>query len=78
MSLAPSQIDSFNENGYSRIDNVLGEEDLNPVTWEFETIIDSRAREMYRQGRLSSICETELFDRRIARLAEQNAALRPG
>lgn len=32
MSLAQSQIDSFNENGYSRIDNVLGEEDLNPVT----------------------------------------------
>lgn len=71
MSLTQSQIDRFHEDGFLKVEDALTPEDLNPVIWEFETMVDKWARELFGEGKLSSLCETEPFDRRIARLADQ-------
>ena len=78
MKLTQSQIDKFHEEGYLQLDNVLAPEDLNPVIWEFEGIIDRRARKLYAEGKITSLHERELFDRRIALLAEEAKSLTDG
>ncbi len=78
MKLTQSQIDKFHEEGYLQLDNLLAPEDLNPVIWEFEGIIDRRARKLYAEGKITSLHEREPFDRRIALLAEEAKSITDG
>ena len=71
MKLSQSQIDKFHEDGYLQLDDLLASADINPVIWEFEGIIDRRARELYAKVRIMDLHEREPFDRRIACLAAE-------
>jgi phytanoyl-CoA hydroxylase len=75
MALTQTQVDQFHEDGYLQVDGMLRHEDLNPVIWEFEGIIDRRAREMYDEGFITQLHEREPFDRRIGLLAQQAHAI---
>ena len=75
MKLSQTQIDRFHEEGYLQMNDVLAPADINPVIWEFEGIIDRRARELCTQGRLTALYEREPFDRRIARLAVEEESI---
>lgn len=72
MALTTSQVDRFHEEGYLQVDGLLRQEDLNPVIWEFEGIIDRRARELFAEGHLTETHESESFEHRIGLLAEQH------
>ena len=69
--LSQTQIDRFDEEGYLQLDDLLPMDELNPVIWEFEGVIDREARELKVKGFLTDLHEREPFDRRIALLAGQ-------
>ena len=69
--LGQKQIDQFHEDGYLQLDGLLPVDELNPVIWEFEGVIDREARGLKAQGNLTDLHEREPFDRRIALLAAQ-------
>ena len=75
MKLSQAQIDRFHEDGYLQLDDALASADINPVIWEFEGIIDQRARDLYAKGRLTNLHECEPFDRRIACLAAESDSI---
>ena len=72
MSLSAAQVDRFHDEGDLQIDGLLRQEDLNPVIYEFEMIIDRRARQMYADGHLTQLHEREPFERRIGLLAAEH------
>ena len=49
MALNPVQIDRFEEAGYLQLDGLLSQDELNPVIWEFEGVVDREARRRMRQ-----------------------------
>ena len=65
MHLTESQITSFHENGYLRLENVLDESDLRPVIDEYSALIDGRAHRLYDEGKVSSLYADEPFTRRL-------------
>lgn len=71
--LSPGQVDRFYDQGFLRLDDVLTPDDLNPVIWEYEGIIDRRARPLLAEGKIRSLYEREPFDRRIACIAAEAA-----
>ena len=66
MRLAESQISSFYENGYLRLENVLDKDDLQPVVDEYSDIIDKRAQKLHAEGKVTSLYTDEPFTRRGA------------
>lgn len=71
MRLAESQISSFYENGYLRLENVLNKDDLQPVIDEYSDIIDKRAQKLYAEGKVTSLYADEPFTRRVLCLAKE-------
>ncbi len=71
MRLSQAQIDMFSKEGYLHLNDALGPADINPVVWEYEGIIDQRARKLFAEGKIISLYEREPFDRRILRIAEE-------
>ena len=71
MHLTETQISSFHEDGYLRLENVLGAEDLQPVIDEYSDIIDERAQKLHAEGKVSSLHEDERFTRRLLLLAKE-------
>ena len=71
MHLTEAQISSFHEDGYLRLENVLGTDDLQPVIDEYSDIIDRRAQKLYAEGKVSSLHEDEPFTRRLLLLAKE-------
>ena len=71
MTLSRQQVERFEEEGYLQLDGLLPLEEVNPVIWEFEGVIDREARQQKAKGNLTNLHEREPFDRRIALLAEQ-------
>ncbi|MCS6858955.1 MAG: phytanoyl-CoA dioxygenase family protein [Abditibacteriales bacterium] len=67
--LTAAQMASFHENGYLVLENVLREDDLQPVVEEYSAVIDERARRLWAEGKVSSLYADEPFERRLARLA---------
>ena len=72
MKLRRSQIDDFNDQGYLHLDGVLDPDDLNPVRWELEGIVDRNARRLFAEGKISYLREREPFEYRVARIAEES------
>ena len=69
--LTPMQIEQFHEEGYLQLDGLLPMDELNPVIWAFEGVIDWKARALKAKGNLTDLHEREPFDRRVALLAAQ-------
>ncbi len=75
MALNPVQIDRFEEAGYLQLDGLLSQDELNPVIWEFEGVVDREARAQKARGSLTDLHDREPFERRIALLAAQVPAI---
>src|SRR5450631_483578 len=67
MALTTDQVRQFHEEGYLVVENVLLDDDLQPVIDEINTEIDRRARELVAAGELSRSYEEEGFLTRLTR-----------
>lgn len=66
--LSQEQIQSYNENGYLFVNDVLKPSDLQPLIDEFNAVIDFWARKYHKQGRLKTLFEDEPFSRRLDKI----------
>lgn len=63
--------DSYNRDGYVVVDGLLEDADLDPMREFITDKIDRYAYELYAKGELSSLHETEPFERRYAAICEE-------
>ncbi len=66
MELTKEQLDAFDQNGFLAIERVLDEEDLLPLEGEYRVLLDTVAKKLFQQGRISSTFEAYSFDERFA------------
>lgn len=72
MKLSQSQVEQFHTDGYLRLEDVLDPQaDLRPVIAAYEEVIDQRARQLHTDGRISSLYESEPFERRLAHIGAE-------
>lgn len=63
--------DSYNRDGYVVVDGLLEDADLDPMREFITDKIDRYAYDLYAKGELSSLHETEPFERRYAAICEE-------
>lgn len=63
--------DSYNRDGYVVVDSLLEDADLDPMREFITDKIDRYAYDLYAKGKLSSLHETEPFERRYAAICEE-------
>lgn len=63
--------DSYNRDGYVVVDSLLEDADLDPMREFITDKIDRYAYDLYAKGELSSLHETEPFERRYAAICEE-------
>lgn len=78
MSLTAEQVQEFREEGVLAAEGVLTDDDLAPVIAEYTAWIDRRAQELQAGGRLTDLCESEPFERRLACLYAQTPEIASG
>jgi len=69
--LTIEQIIHYQTEGYLIAEDVLTDEDLQPVIEELEQEIDRRAQALHAEGKISDLHENESFERRFALLHAQ-------
>ena len=67
MRLTQTQINLFHDQGYLQVDDALGPQDLDPIIWEYEGIIDRKARRLYAENKITTLHERAPFDRAYRR-----------
>ena len=75
MSLTKDQLRHFIDEGYVIVEGALTGDDLDPVISGIEAFVDERARELHREGLISDLHENESFERRLALITRENAAI---
>ncbi|MDX1432085.1 MAG: phytanoyl-CoA dioxygenase family protein [Gammaproteobacteria bacterium] len=65
--LSDEQLAEFEENGFLVLEHVLDDADLEPLEREYEALLDTTCRNLFRQGRIESIFEAYDFTERFAR-----------
>jgi len=70
MRVTDEDLDFYKDQGYVIISGGLSDEDIEPLIEDHNLIVDQMARTLHQQGKLENIYENELFDRRLARMAE--------
>ena len=71
-SLTQAQVDSFNEQGYLVVEDVLDPEAvLDPVIQEYHGVLDRLADHLYKQGDIASRYEELPFSERITRISAE-------
>lgn len=63
--------ESYEQNGFVVVDNIVDEAGLDPMRNFIKTKVDEYAREQYAEGKLSSLYEEESFTRRYAAICEE-------
>lgn len=71
--LSESQLEQFWSEGFLIIKGVFEEKDLQPLIDEYDTYIDTRARELFSQGKISSEYADEPFQSRLACICREKA-----
>jgi phytanoyl-CoA hydroxylase len=71
MRLSLDQIIEFQTKGYVIAENVLSEEDLQPVIAEMNAIVEERAQALFAAGKIKELYPNEPFERRYALLFNQ-------
>jgi ectoine hydroxylase-related dioxygenase (phytanoyl-CoA dioxygenase family) len=75
MELTPAQRRHYDEHGYIVVENALDPEDLAPVIADYERFIDTEARSLHAEGGLAQLWQDEPFERRLARICEQDTTI---
>lgn len=70
--LTPKQVQQFWEEGYLLLFSVLSLEDLTPLIQEFGAVVDRCARQLYTEGKISSLYEDEGFNTRLACISRES------
>jgi hypothetical protein len=78
MGLSAEQVNRFRAEGVLVAEDVLTEADLAPVIEEYAQWVDGRARELAAAGKLTELCETAPFARRLALLYAQTPEITAG
>ena len=71
MILNQQQIDSFQENGFLAVENVLNAEDLQPLLEEYDALLSQITEELFLKGKLSSKYEGLAFSERYTEIARE-------
>ena len=78
MTLRPTQVAQFEQDGYLLLGGALAAADLDPVIVEYEAHISRRARELMAAGTLSELYADQPFNRRLIAICRENAAIYDG
>ena len=70
--------ESYEQNGYVVVDNIIDESELDPMRGFIKARVDEYAREQYAEGKLSSLYEEESFTRRYAAICEEQGLVPRG
>lgn len=71
MGLTKGQVKVFQTEGVLIAENVLSEEDLQPIIMEINAVIDAKAKELQAKGKLKQLYDNEPFERRLMLLAQE-------
>lgn len=71
MRLTSQQIEQFWEHGYLVVEDVLEDDDIDPVIEEYSAWIDRRAQELHAAGKLSRLYADEAFEHRLASITAE-------
>jgi len=74
MGLTQEQLKEFNQEGYVVIRSALQDTDIEQVIRDYEEIIDKLAKDLLTAGRISHLYENEPFERRLARICDEDDA----
>lgn len=66
--LSKEQKQSYRDNGFLVVEDVIPPSTFGPLIREFNEVIDAKAREYHQQGKLKDLFEREPFERRLDRL----------
>ena len=75
MKLEAHHLDHFEAEGYVIVEGALSNADIDPVIADYSAFIDRRSRELHAAGQLSDIFEDEPFERRLARICEEDVKI---
>lgn len=72
--LTLEQVQQFLEEGYLWLPSALAPKDLTPLIQEFESVVDQSARQLYAEGKISSLYEDKGFNTRLAWISRESEA----
>lgn len=75
MSLTQDQLRHFMDEGYVIVEGALTGDDLDPVIAGIEAFVEEKASELHREGLVTELHENEPFERRLALITRENAAI---
>lgn len=78
MKLTDTQVQSFRKDGYLVAESVVTDADLHPVIAEYEAWIDTRARALQAEGKITDLHQGEPFERQFASLYAQTPEIGKG
>lgn len=70
--LNTAQLTHFHTHGYLVVPNALRDDDLQPVTDEYDSFVDHLATDLLSSGRITDACADEPFETRLASLCRQD------
>lgn len=73
--LTEDQKQSFAKEGYLLLNDVLDDEDLQPVIDEISSEIHARAKKLFKDGDISELFEDDGFETRLAKISQQSPKL---
>ena len=62
---------AYERDGYVVLTDIIDDPDLEPMRDFIKTKVDAYSRELYSEGKLSSLYENESFERRYAAICEE-------
>jgi Phytanoyl-CoA dioxygenase (PhyH). len=66
--ITDSQIEQYNEEGYTIVENVFSEDELNPILNEFEEIVEEFADKAFKAGKIKDKHSEKNVFKRLASL----------
>ena len=66
--ISQSQIEQYNDEGYTIVENVFSADELNPILDEFEDIVDDYANKAFEAGKISNKHSDKDVFKRLAAL----------
>ena len=71
MAISDQQVQQYFDDGFLIVENLLTTDDLQPVMYELEQVVDEWAEKLYRAGKISHRCAGEDLFHRLTKLEEQ-------
>ena len=72
MTMTKEQLEHFKEEGYVVLEAALQDVDFEPVIQDYEGVIDTLAKDLYANSRISQLYADEPFETRLARICDED------